>query len=75
MYQTCLIAVAAESKPTICIIGGGPGGTRYSRHKWSGGTSVSVIDGPGGPFIPETDGPGGPLMRGTVSSMTDLFVG
>ena len=64
MYQTCLIAVAAESKPTMCIIGGGPGGTRYSRHKWSGGTSFSVIDGPVGPFIPETDGPRGTTNEG-----------
>ena len=24
VYQTCRIAVAAESKPTICIVGGGP---------------------------------------------------
>ena len=24
VYQTCLIAVAAESKPIMCIIGGGP---------------------------------------------------
>ena len=39
-----------------------------------GGTSFSVTDGPGGPFIPETDGLGGPLTRGTISSMTGIFL-
>ena len=66
--QTCLIEVAAEllEGDHLC-----PGGTMYSRHNWSRGTSFSITDGPGGPFIPGTDGPGGPLTRGTVSSMTD----
>ena len=64
--QTCLIAVAAESKPTII----------YNMHYWrgticvQGGPCIAGTTGPGGPFIPGTDGPGGPLTRGTVSSMT-----
>ena len=55
MYQTCLYVLLEGDR--LC-----PGGTRCSRHKWSGGTSFSVTDGPGGPFIPETDCPGGPSV-------------
>ena len=69
--KASLLYVLLEGDP-LC-----PGGTRCSRHKWSGGTSFSVTDGPGGgggPFIPETDGPGGPLTRGTVSSITVRYI-
>ena len=67
VYQTCIIAVTTESKPTICIIGGGPfvsRGTRYSRHKWSGGTSFSVTDGPGGTIYPGDGRSGGTANEG-----------
>ena len=74
VYQTVVSPWPLKASLLYVLLEGDrlyPGGTRCSRHKWSGGTSFSVTDGPGRPFIPETDGPRGPLTRGTISSMTD----
>ena len=55
---TCLIAVAAESKPTMCIIGGGPFVSRVDHlsRRW-------MVRGGGG-------GGGVGANGGTISSMT-----
>ena len=61
--------MAAESKPTICIIGGGPGVADTNGPGGSLFWSLMVRGGGGGPFIPETDDLGEPSVARQVDKI------